>query len=57
MGESAEPRPQPFRVGNTMFVRMPGAGLCHMGAWGWQPCTEGYLEALRNIENGKGGET
>jgi hypothetical protein len=57
MNEPIESRPQPFKVGNTMFVRIPGVGLCHMGAWGWQPCAEGYLEALHNIENRKGEET
>lgn len=50
------PRPQPFRVGTTLFVRISGVGLCRMGSWGWERCTEGLLEAARTVEENRKGE-
>jgi hypothetical protein len=47
--QTTETRPEPFVVGDMLFVRIPGAGLCHMGAWGWEPTTEGFLAAHQEI--------
>lgn len=42
--------PTPFAVGKTLFARLPGAGLCRMGSWGWEPVPEGVLDAHRAVE-------
>lgn len=45
-----QPPPVPFKVGGTLFVRLPRIGLCRMGSWGWETNPEGVLETERAIQ-------
>jgi hypothetical protein len=52
-----EGKPEPFQVGDTLFVRIPTVGLCRMGAWGWEPTPEGFLSTHQEIEERREGVT
>ncbi|MEU9405521.1 hypothetical protein AB0E08_07440 [Streptomyces sp. NPDC048281] len=45
----SDDKPAPFQVGDTLFVRIPGVGLCRMASWGWQPTSEGVLATHQEI--------